>query len=64
MKTNLSGTFYSNITKDTVLAFAGAAETKPDNIKMFKELNKAILISEGGSFATATVDSFQISNLA
>jgi hypothetical protein len=69
MQVALQGTSYSGITKDTVLEFEGATETKPDNITMFRELNKAILLSEGGTSASiatvlATVDSFQISNLA
>lgn len=64
MKKGLVGTKYANMTSTTTLSFSGAGETNADNIKMFKELNKAILISEGGSFATGTVDSFTISNLA
>lgn len=64
MKKGLTGTKYANLTSTTKLSFKGAEETDFDNIKMFKELNKAILISEGGSFATNVVDLFQITNLA
>lgn len=64
MKKGLVGTKYANLTSTTKLSFKGAEETNFDNIKMFRELNKAILISEGGSFATNVVDFFQITNLA
>ena len=64
MKKGLAGTKYANMTDSTTLNFAGASESNADNIKMFKELNKAILESEGGGFAKSAVDSFVISNLS
>lgn len=63
MKNGLAGTAYAELTADTVLSFKGAEETNSDNIKMFRELNKAILTQEGGRFAVATVDSFNMANL-
>lgn len=65
MKAALSGTKYKNIDKNTVLSFSGADEKNTDNIKMFRELNKAILRKEGApANAIALVDSFPIANLA
>jgi hypothetical protein len=64
MKARLTGTKYANLTSKTKLSFKGSTETDPNNIKMFKELNKAILVQEGGAFATTQVDAFPITNLA
>jgi len=52
--------------QDTILSFAGPTEANADNIKMFKEINKAILDMEGKLPATlaAAIDSFDISKLA
>ena len=63
MQSALVGTSYEKMTASTKLSFAGNTESNADNIKMFKELNKAILIQEGGGFATGNVDSFNIANL-
>ena len=64
MQTGLVGTKYAGLTDKTKLEFSGADEKNLQNRQMFRELNKAILISEGGSFATKVVDSFEISKLA
>jgi len=63
MQSALVGTSYEKMTANTKLSFAGYTENNADNTKMFKELNKAILIQEGGRFATGNVDSFNIANL-
>ena len=64
MQVGLVGTRYAELTDKTKLEFSGADEGNLQNRQMFRELNKAILISEGGSFATTVVDSFEISKLA
>lgn len=53
-------------TENSKLTFRGSAETDADNIKMFKELCKAILEQEGAPPASvlAAVDSFDVKNLA
>ena len=55
----------STVDKNTVLVFAGSTETNADSIKMFKELNKAILDQEGKLTATliSLIDNFDISKL-
>ena len=52
--------------QDTILSFAGPTEANADNIKMFKEINKAILDMEGKLPASlaAAIDSFDITKLA
>jgi hypothetical protein len=52
-------------TKHTKLTFRGALETDPNNIKMFKELCKAILEQEGSPPASvlSAVDNFNVANL-
>ena len=57
MKAGLVGTKYANMTDSTTLSIV-TQDSDADNVKMFKELNKAILESEGGGFAKSTVDSF------
>lgn len=54
------------VTAVSTLSFAGAAETNASNIKMFKELNKAILQQEGKLTVdlSTSIDSFDIKNLA
>jgi len=54
------------VTSTTTLTFAGSTETNPKNIKMFKELNKAILKQEGKltSDLISSIDSFDTKNLA
>ena len=52
--------------ENTILNFKGSNETDPNNIKMFKELNKAILEQEGNvsSVTLTTIDNFDIKKLA
>jgi hypothetical protein len=64
MQTALAGTKYAKLNSTTPLTFKGAKETDPENIKMFKALCNAILVSEGGSFAKSVVDLFDITKLA
>jgi hypothetical protein len=64
MQTALAGTKYAKLNSTTPLTFKGAKETDLDNIKMFKALCNAILVSEGGSFAKTVVDLFDITKLA
>jgi hypothetical protein len=64
MQTALAGTKYAKLNSTTPLTFKGAKETDLDNIKMFKALCNAILVSEGGSFAKTVVDLFDIKKLA
>ncbi len=64
MQTALTGTKYAKLNSTTPLTFKGAKETDPENIKMFKALCNAILVSEGGSFAKTVVDLFDITKLA
>ena len=65
----LEDTKYKDLDKLTVLSFKGAEEKDKDNIKMFKELIKAIFYSEGSmnqfgeATLTAAVDNFSISKL-
>ncbi len=63
MQTALVGTKYAKLNSTTPLTFRGARETDQDNIKMFKALCNAILVSEGGSFAKTVVDLFDITKL-
>ncbi len=63
MQTALAGTKYAKLNSTTPLTFKGAKETDQDNIKMFKALCNAILVSEGGSFAKTVVDLFDITKL-
>jgi hypothetical protein len=55
-----------NVTATTILSFSGSSEVNPDNIKMFKELNKAILKQEGKltNDLIAAIASFNVQNLA
>lgn len=54
-------------TKDTKLKFSGKSETNPDNIKMFKELNKIIVKMEHRKSYTpelvSAIDNFNIATL-
>lgn len=56
----------ASVTDTTILSFSGASETNPNNIKMFKELNLAILKQEGKltTDLIASINSFDIKNLA
>ena len=56
----------ASITDITILSFSGASETNPNNVKMFKELNLAILKQEGKltTDLIASINSFDIKNLA
>jgi hypothetical protein len=62
----LNDNWKTGTTKDTILSFAGASETNPDNIKMFRELNKIILKKEGRltDNLILLIDNFDISKLA
>jgi hypothetical protein len=62
----LNNNWKAGTTKDTILSFAGASETNPDNIKMFRELNKIILKKEGRltDNLILLIDNFDISKLA
>jgi hypothetical protein len=55
-----------NVTATTILSFSGSSEVNPNNIKMFKELNKAILKQEGKltNDLIAAIASFNVQNLA
>jgi hypothetical protein len=55
----------ANITSNSRLTFRGALETDPNNIKMFKELCKAILEQEGSPSASVLtlIDNFDIKKL-
>ena len=55
----------ANITSNSRLTFRGALETDPNNIKMFKELCKAILEQEGSPSASVLtlIDNFDIKRL-
>jgi hypothetical protein len=56
----------ASVTDTTILSFSGALETNPNNIKMFKELNLAILKQEGKltTDLIASINSFDTKNLA
>jgi len=62
----MSTNWKQGTTETTTLSFSGPNETDQNNIKMFKELNKAILRQEGKltSRLIQLIDNFNIRNLA